>query len=212
MKYVGCYHHPIPASYEKKMTDFDKLMWRHRVISCYHGGAAVILSLIWHYYCFTTENSRKITDFELFMLSNTGVWLFMDTVFMYTEGFLDLGNLIHHILGFSVYFSLAYCQYDYTPLAIHLLPGELSNIQMNSREIIKRMGLRYTKSYYYNEFAYCITYLFCRVFWIPSIYYLIYNNPTINPVASTLYLGHVTMSWYYCSHIPGLLKQRYDEM
>ena len=110
------------------MSDYDKLIWRHRVISSYHGIAAVVLSTMWYVCCFTTENTRKITDFELLMISNTGMWLFMDTVFMYTSGFLDIGNLLHHFFAIAVYFSIAYFQYDYTPLAIHLLPGEASNV------------------------------------------------------------------------------------
>ena len=131
---------------------------------------------------------------------------------MFTEGFLDMGNFLHHTMAFCVYFSIAFYQHDYTPLAIHLLPGELSNLQMNGREILKRMGLRYTRAYYYNEFAYCLTYLFCRVFWIPAIYFLIYKCPTTNPWVTVLYLGHVTMSWYYCTQIPRLLSHRYTEM
>ena len=212
MKYVGCYYHWIPATYAKKMSDYDKLIWRHRVISCYHGCFAVLFSIYWYATSFTTESSRRITDYELFMLSHTGVWLFMDTVFMYTAGFLDMGNLLHHTFGFTVYFSIAYYQHDYTPLAIHLLPGELSNLQMNGREILKRMGLRYTKAYYLNEFAYCLTYLFCRIFWIPSIYYLIWTCPSTNPFVLVFYLCHVLMSLYYCMQIPRLLGQRWNEM
>lgn len=199
MKYVGCYYHPIPSESKKKMSDYDQLIWRHRAISCYHGLWAVILACMWYWCCFTTENTRKITDFELLMLSHTGMWLFMDTVFMYTQGFLDIGNLLHHTIGFSAYFAIAYFQYDYTFMAIHLLPGELSNLQMNGREILKRMGLRYTKLYYYNEFGYGLTYLFCRIFWIPSIFYLIYSCPTMNPITTFTYVLHVVMSWYYCT-------------
>lgn len=213
MKYIGCYYHPIiPGHYAKRMSDYDKLIWRHRVISSYHGIAAVVLSIMWYVCCFTTESTRKTTDFELFMIANTGMWLFMDTIFMFTAGFLDLGNLLHHSFAICVYFSIAYFQHDYTPLAIHLLPGEASNVQMNGREILKRMGLRYTRAYYYNEFGYCIIYFLCRIFWIPSIYYLIYTCPTSNSVTLVFYLFHVVMSWYYCTHIPGLFKQRYNEM
>ena len=106
----------------------------------------------------------------------------MDTVFMWTEGFLDMGNLIHHFIGVLVYYSIAYLQHDYTFMAIHLLPGELSNVAMNTREILKRMGMRYTKAYYLNDFAYYFEYLACRTVWIPSIYYYIFNCPTTGPL------------------------------
>lgn len=56
--FVGCYHHPIPASYKKKMSDYDKMIWRFRVINAYHGASATLLSMYWHYAYFTTEYSR----------------------------------------------------------------------------------------------------------------------------------------------------------
>jgi hypothetical protein len=211
MFYVGCYYHPIPSFYEKKMSAKDKLIWRHRVINAYHGAVAVILSLYWYATMYTTENSRKITPFELVMLSHTGGYLTMDTVFMWTEGFLDMGNFIHHFIGVLVYYSIAYLQYDYTFMAIHLLPGEFSNVAMHMREILKRMGLRYTKAYYLNDFCYYFEYLGCRTVWIPSIYYLIFNCPTTGPLQLCIYPFHVVMSWYYCSFIPKLIFQRFQE-
>ena len=212
LMYIGNYYHPIPSYYAKKMSDKDKLIWRFRIINCYHGASACILSLYWYYNNFTTECSRKTTVFELIMLSNTGGYLLMDTVFMYTEGFLDMGNLIHHFFGVSGYYSIAFCQHNYTYMAIHLLPGEFSNVAMHGREILKRMGMRYTKLYYLNDYTYYLEYLGCRTLWIPSIYYLIFNCPTSNPVHLIIYPMHVVMSWYYCSHIPSLMIQRYKEL
>ena len=90
------------------MSAKDKLIWRHRVISSYHGVMCCIFSIYWYATMFTTEYSRKITPYELMMLSNTGAFLLMDTVFMWTEGFLDMGNLVHHFIGVLVYYSIAY--------------------------------------------------------------------------------------------------------
>lgn len=205
LMYVGNYYHPIPSSYAKKMSEKDKLIWRFRVINSYHGASATLLSIYWYLTMFTTEYSRKNTVYELIMISNTAGYLLLDTVFMWTEGFLDMGNLIHHFFGVSVYYSIAYFQHDYTFMAIHLLPGEFSNVAMHGREIFKRMGMRYTKLYYLNDYLYYFEYLTCRTLWIPSIYYLIFNCPTSNPVSLVIYPMHVVMSWYYCSHIPGLI-------
>lgn len=210
--YWGSYHHYIPSFIAKKMSDKDKLIFRHRIVNAYHGASACILSLYWYLTAFTTESGRKNSIFELVMLSNTAGYLLMDAVFMYTEGFLDMGNLIHHIFGLSSYWAMAYMQHDYTFMALHLLPGEFSNVAMHGREIIKRMGMRYTKTYYVNDYTYYIEYLLCRLFWIPSIYYFIYNCPTMNPVTLVIYPMHVVMSWYYCSHIPPLMIQRYKEI
>lgn len=209
--FVGCYHHPIPSYYKKKMSDYDKLIWRFRVINSYHGASATLLAAYWYYAYFTTEYSRKNTVYELVMLANTGAYLTLDTVFMWAEGFLDTGNLIHHFFGISVYYSIAYVGYDYTFMAMHLLPGEFSNVAMHMREILKRMGLRYTKLYYLNDFTYYFEYLGCRVIWIPSIFYFIFTCPTSNPVSLIIYPMHVVMSWYYCTNIPPMIMQRYKE-
>lgn len=139
------------------------------------------------------------------MLSNTLCYLTLDCVFMWAKGFLDMGNLIHHIFGISVYLAIAYCQHDYTFMALHLLPGEFSNLAMHGREIFKRMGMRYTIFYYMNDYAYYFEYLACRTLWIPSIYYFIFSCPTSNPVSMIIYPMHVVMSWYYCSNIPSLI-------
>ncbi len=210
--YWGSYHHPIPGFLAKRMSEKDKYIWRYRVVNAYHGASSSLLSLYWYYAFYTTEYSRKNTYYELIMLANTGGYLLMDTVFLYTEGFLDTGNLIHHFFGVSVYYAIAYFQHDYTFMAMHLLPGEFSNVAMHGREIIKRQGQRYTWLYYVNDYTYYFEYLVCRLFWIPSIYYFIFTCPTSNPVSLIIYPMHVAMSWYYCSHIPGLIVQRYKEI
>lgn len=108
MFFVGCYHHPIPSYYEKRMTKEDKLIWRFRVINSYHGGLAFILGIIWYVTQFTTEYTRKNNLYELIMLSNTSSYLVIDALFMWSEGFLDGGNLLHHVFGILGYYSVAY--------------------------------------------------------------------------------------------------------
>lgn len=187
------------------MSKYDKLIWRFRVINAYHGASSTMLSMYWHLTQFSTECSRKNSTYELVMLANTGAYLFMDTVFMIWEKFLDKGNLIHHLFGISTYYTIAYVGYDYTYMAMHLLPGEFSNVAMHMREILKRMGMRYTKAYYVNDFIYYFEYLACRVFWIPAIYYFVFTCPTSNPVSMIIYPLHIIMSWYYCSNIPPMI-------
>eukprot|EP00347_Sterkiella_histriomuscorum_P012853 403366974 len=209
--FVGCYHHPIPKYYEKRMSKEDKLIWRFRVINSYHGASAGLLAFYWYCAFFTTEYTRKITTYEMVMLANTSSYLVMDGLFMWFENFLDTGNLIHHVFGIVAYYSIAYCGYDYTFQAMHLLPAEFSNVAMHMREVFKRMGMRYTKWYYLNDFAYYIEYFICRGFWIPSVFYFIFSCPTSNPVSLIIYPLHVIMSWYFCSYIPPMITQRFKE-
>lgn len=106
-------------------------------------------------------------------------------------GFLDFGNFLHHMLGLTSYSYAFYTQKDLGYLAYHLVPGELTNVQMNVREILRKIGMRYTKSYFSVEFNYLIMYLFCRMLWIPSIYYFIFTCPESGIVISIMYPIHV---------------------
>ncbi|CDW86390.1 transmembrane protein 56 [Stylonychia lemnae] len=212
MFFVGCYHHPIPTYYAKRMSQKDKLIWRFRVINAYHGGLAFIGGVIWYITQLDTSCTRKNNTYELMMLANTSSYLVMDGIFMWTEGFLDGGNLMHHVFGIMGYYAIAYFQHDYTHMALHMVPAEFSNVPMHMREILKRMGMRYTWSYYINDFAYYLTYFMCRGFWIPSVYYFIFTCKSSNPVTLVIYPLHVIMSWYFCSFIPAMAQQRIDEI
>ncbi|CDW77989.1 transmembrane protein 56 [Stylonychia lemnae] len=212
MYYVGCYHHPIPKYFKSKMSVQDHFVWRFRVINSYHGATTCILAIIWYITQFTTECSKKNSDLELIMLSHTFGYLLLDWVFMWHKGFLDNGNLLHHFMGVGVFVFSAYLQHNFAFHAMQLLPGEFSNVAMHGREIIKRMGLRYSKIYYLNDYTYYIEYLVCRIFWIPTIYYFIYSCQTANPAQLIFFPFHILMNWYYCSNIPPLMGQRYREI
>jgi hypothetical protein len=113
MFFVGCYMHPIPKKYERKMKPYDKLVYRHRMINIYHGFAALCLGAYWYLLKLDVTCGRRNSDLELVILSNTGAYFVMDIAFMKWEGFLDTGNLIHHIFGILGYYSCAYLQHDY---------------------------------------------------------------------------------------------------
>ncbi len=83
---------------------------------------------------------------------------------------------------------------------------------MNIREVFRKIGMRYTKIYYHNEFQYLVLYLICRSLWIPSIYYFIFTCPTSNTVINILYPAHCLQSLYYCWQMLSLLTQRWTEM
>jgi hypothetical protein len=128
------------------------------------------------------------------------------------NGFLDTGNLIHHVMGISTYLTTAYQQHNFNLLALNLLPAEFSNVSMHLREIYKRIGLRYTWAYYFNEYQYCFTYIVCRSIWIPACFYWMYTCDTLNPVVLIIYPLHCVMSWYYVSMLPKLVKMRNREL
>ena len=210
--FIGGYTHPIPKSWAAKMKPYDKLIWRHRVISIYHAFLALTFSSIWYITDFNMGCSKKNTFLEYNLAANTATFLVADGIFMKYNGFLDNGNFWHHVFGFLGYSSSAYLQHNLGFLAMVLFPAEISNIQMNMREVYKRVGWRYTKAYYFNEFQYFVIYFIVRTTWIPSTYYFMYNCETLNPVIAVIFPLHVAMNYYYSSHIPNLFKHRLREI
>lgn len=122
-----------------------------------------------------------------------------DFLYMVVMGFLDFGNALHHMLGIVNYTYAFYTQRDSQYMALHLFPAEITNIQMNLRELLRKIGMRYTKAYFFNEFNYMGVYLIARAICIPSIYYFIFNCSESGIVLSILYPVHCLQSLYYCT-------------
>lgn len=84
------------------------------------------------------------TILEMVIVANTFGHFMMDLAYMQYKGFLDNGNLIHHILGLSTYWMCVGTPNHGNFLSYIMLPGEFSNVPMHLREIYKLVGWRYT--------------------------------------------------------------------
>ena len=206
------YLHPLPESWTKNAKPYDKLVLRHRLACIYHGIFAWSMAVYWHIFNNDLTCSKKISDYELVMLANTSAHFIWDMVFMKVHGFLDMGNMIHHVMGIVTYYFTAYQQHNHNLLCLNILPAEFSNVNMHLREVYKRIGWRYTWAYYFNEYQYCFTYIFCRSIWIPAAYYWMITCETTNPAVLIIYPMHCVMSWYYVSMLPKMIKERNKEL
>lgn len=206
--------HPLPSSWTKGLVlkPYDRLVIGHRLVCIYHGVFAWLTAIYWH----TTVNdrscSKRISDLELMMLVNTSAHFVWDCAFMKYHGFLDMGNLIHHVMGIVTYYMTAYQQYNHNLLCLNILPAETTNVNMHLREIYKRLGLRYSWAYYFNEYQYCFGYIICRSIWIPICYYWMITCETTNPSVLIIYPLHCVMSMYYVSCLPPMIKARNKEL
>ena len=95
---------------------------------------------------------------------------------------------------------------------MHLLPGEFTNASMNLREILKRLGMRYTWSYYMNEYYYCATYMICRGVIIPCLFYVFWSCESTGPILLAIYPPHLLQCLYYVSKLPKLWRMRSAEV
>jgi len=209
--FVGSHVHPLPSSLTKTMKKEDLFHIRYRLICCYHGMSALIMAFIWHLIDNDRTCSKRITDFELLMLVNTSSHLLWDTIFMQYYNFLDFGNFMHHMIGIIGYNFTVYSQHNFNMLVINLLPGEMTNASMHLRDILRRLGWRYTWAYYANEYYYSFAYMFCRSWWLPSAYYWIYPCATVNPTVFIMYPLHCVQSWFYVSKLPKMIRVRNSE-
>jgi hypothetical protein len=206
-------YHPLPQSLESKMKKpYDKLVVRHRLVCIYHGVVAWSMGMYWHIYINDRSCGKPISDLELVMLVNTVGHFVWDVIFMKYYGFLDAGNLIHHVMGIVSYGFTMHQQYNHNLLCLNILPAEFSNVNMHLREVYKRLGMRYTWAYYVNEYQYCFMYIICRSIWIPACYYWMYPCETLNPAVFIIYPLHCLMSWYYVSMLPPMIKARNSEL
>lgn len=208
---VGTYH-PLPKSVMDKTKEYDRVVLRHRIVCMYHGIVAWSMGMYWHLTVNDRSCSKKIDTLELIMLVNTSGHFIWDCAFMKYHRFLDMGNLIHHIMGIVTYYFTAFQQHNHNLLCLNILPAEFSNVNMHLREVYKRIGWRYTWAYYLNEYQYCFTYIVCRSIWIPAAYYWMFTCDTTNPSVMIIYPLHCVMSWYYVSMLPPMIKARNREL
>jgi len=118
---------PLPERWGLKKP-FDKMIVRHRIISALHGVSAIALSA-WHTYNYLDLScGKQATNEQIFVMTNTGAFLIADLIFMMANGFLDIGNLLHHLIGIVVYASCIVVQRDCNFMTFHLFPGEITNI------------------------------------------------------------------------------------
>ena len=94
---------------------------------------------------------------------------------------------------------------------LHFVPGESTNAAMHLRELIKRFGMRYTWSFYANEYYYCGAYMICRGIFIPCVYYFWYTCDSSGPFYLIFFPIHVVQSWYYVAKLPKMWRVRDKE-
>jgi hypothetical protein len=178
----------------------------------YNGYLAFFLGLYWYVATNDRTCSKKIDTMELIMVASTGAHFTWDLIYMKYHGILEIGNLIHHTMGISSYYLTFYQQMNANLLVLNLFPAEFTNFNMHFREVLKRIGWRYTWTYYANEYLYSYLYIICRVFWIPAIYYWMVTCDTTNPIVLILYPLHSIMGWYYVSMLPKMIRVRTREI
>jgi hypothetical protein len=211
--FVVAENHPLPSRFAKKLSKpYDRMVVGHRLVCLYNGFGAFLASAYWILFIREIECGKKNSLYETIVFSNMCAHLLWDTVYMKYKGFLDFGNFLHHVMGTISYGSGIYYQHNMYLNMIHILPGDVTNASMHLREILKRLGMRYTWSYYMNEYYYCAAYMLCRGLIIPCLFYLFWSCESSGPFFMVLYPPHVLQSLYYVFKLPKMWRMRSSEI
>jgi hypothetical protein len=163
---------------------------KHRLVCCLHGILCVILGLHWCINHWDWTCGKENSVLEVIIGANTSGHLAADFIFMLLNGFLDVGNLIHHIVVGTAYSIPCWSAVNGNLLGFMILPGEASNVQMNLREVIRKIGWRFTKTYYHIEFQYLALYIIARAIVTPIISLKLFTCPHYSTLLCVIFVAH----------------------
>jgi hypothetical protein len=104
---VGNYHY-LPKSWKSKMSPYDMLVMRHRFVQMYNGAGAWCIAVYWYLYDNDRSCTKRNTTLEIVTFCNVAAHFIWDCIFMKWYGFLDFGNLMHHVFGIITYYCTLY--------------------------------------------------------------------------------------------------------
>jgi hypothetical protein len=102
------YFFPLPASLDRKLKPYDRMIVIHRIICTLHGVAAIFLSGYYAFFLRDFTCGKANTKYEVFVLCNTAGHFIADLLFMKLNGFLDIGNILHHSMAIVSYINIFY--------------------------------------------------------------------------------------------------------
>jgi hypothetical protein len=100
MFFVVAKNHPLPAKIAARLkTPYDRMVVGHRLVCLYTGFGSFLASSYWLLFIRDIECGKYNTLYETVLISNILAHFIWDCTFMQVNGFLDFGNLMHHVLG-----------------------------------------------------------------------------------------------------------------
>ena len=143
---------------------------RNRQMCFVHGLTILILSAYQTLFIFS-ECGDPTTPYEHFVLTLSSGFFIFDTLAMAWYGLLDREMLVHHaVCVFNLSTNLIQgVGANYSVLALFV--AEISNPAMNTKNILRAIGKRYTRAYEFAEYSYFVTFFFGRfILGHPALY------------------------------------------
>ena len=203
-----CNKYPDLSGYN--MNHAQIIDMRNRLMCFVHGLSILCLSAYHTLFNFT-ECGDPTSPFEHFVLTySTGFFIF-DTLAMAYYGLLDREMFVHHLVC-AANLSTNLIQgvgANYSVLALFV--AEISNPSMNSKNILRAIGKRYTKAYEAAEYSYFASFFFGRfMLGHPAMYYTLTceSNSMFSKLAWVVIIGQ---SYQFLYRICGVIQTRNHE-
>jgi hypothetical protein len=201
----------IGSQFKFKMSRNDELDMLNRVVSIFHGAAALILSG-YHFASYGAHCSLPNVDYENQVFLMSAGYFTYDFLAMAYYGLLDAPMTLHHVvvvigeimtveLGSSASLALA-----------ALFVAEISNPAMHIRVILKHLGLRYTKLYELFELTFVFLYTFVRLLLGFYIVYLMVSCPSLHVAVRISAVVILLQTIFFVTKMVAMVSKRYKEI
>jgi hypothetical protein len=201
----------IGSQFKFKMSRNDELDMLNRVVSIFHGAAALVLSG-YHFASYGAHCSLPNVDYENQVFLMSAGYFIYDFLAMGYYGLLDAPMTLHHVvvvigeimtveLGSSASLSLA-----------ALFIAEISNPAMHTRVILKHLGLRYTKVYELFELTFVFLYTFGRFLLGSYIVYLMVGCSALHITVRISAVVILLQTVFFVTKMVAMVSKRYQEI
>ena len=139
---------------------------------CFVHGLSILCLSAYHTLFKFTECGDPTSPFEHFCLTYSIGFFIFDTLAMAYYGLLDREMFVHHLVTTAGLSTNLITGVNGNYSVLGLFVAEISNPSMNSKNILRAIGKRYTKAYEVAEYSYFASFFFGRfMLGLPAMYW-----------------------------------------
>ena len=198
---------PIP---DQHLPRHEMLDLRNRLVSTVHGFFAIILTA-YNTFFKAAACGDSNTHFEDLLLVFSLSYFWYDMLSMAYLGIMDRNMFMHHVFSISGITFTVYSSTSGHEVIYGFLATEVSNPAMHLRQILRYLGLRYSKSYEAAEYSFAVSYLIARMGGVTHCIANLWLCPSTNLVVRLAGIGLLVQSWGFSFQIMSIMRQRMVE-
>lgn len=201
----------IGSQFKLKISRNDELDVLNRIVSIFHGTAALLLSG----YHFATHGANcyyPTVNFEIQVFLMSSGYFIYDFLAMAYYGLLDAPMTLHHVVVvIGEIMTIEYGRAASLSLAAMFI-AEISNPAMHVRVILKHLGLRYTKIYELFELTFLFLYTFGRLLLGTYVVYLMGTCSELHLLVRMSAVIILLQTIFFVTKMKSIAYKRYQEI